>query len=76
MSRWPLPEPMQLALTQAKAGEDEGEVPIGAVVIKDGEVVAFAHNMPRKLHDPTAHAEILAIRGAAQQLGQERLDGC
>ncbi|MFM5893369.1 MAG: nucleoside deaminase [Novosphingobium sp.] len=76
MSRWPLPEPMQQALAQARAGAEEGEVPIGAVVIKDGEVVVWAHNMPRKLNDPTAHAEILAIRWAAQQLGQERLDGC
>lgn len=76
MSRWPLPEPMQLALAQARTGADEGEVPIGAVVIKDGAIIAAAHNAPRALHDPTAHAEVLAIRAAAQQLGQERLDGC
>lgn len=76
MSRWPLPEPMQIALTQARAGESAGEVPIGAVVVKDGVVIAAAHNAPRGLHDPTAHAEVLAIRAAARALGNERLDGC
>lgn len=76
MSRWPLPEPMQLALTEAQAGESAGEVPIGAVVIKDGAVIATAHNQPRGLCDPTAHAEMLAIRAAAKVLGNERLDGC
>ena len=53
-----------------------GEVPIGAVIVKDGVVIAEAHNAPRDLHDPTAHAEILAIRRAAQSLGDERLTGC
>ena len=76
MSRWPLPEPMQLALEQAQAGESAGEVPIGAVVVKDGVVIAATHNAPRTLHDPTAHAEVLAIREAARVLGNERLDGC
>lgn len=76
MSRWPLPEPMKLALEQARAGESRGEVPIGAVVVKDGAVIAAAHNQPRSLRDPTAHAEVLAIRAAAQALGRERLDGC
>lgn len=76
MSRWPLPEPMQLALAEAQAGESAGEVPIGAVVIKDGAVIAAAHNQPRGLQDPTAHAEVLAIRAAALALGNERLDGC
>lgn len=76
MSRWPLPEPMQLALTEAQVGESAGEVPIGAVVVKDGAVIAAAHNQPRGLHDPTAHAEVLAIRAAAAALGNERLDGC
>ena len=76
MSRWPLPEPMQLALEQARTGESAGEVPIGAVVVKGGVVIAAAHNQPRGLHDPTAHAEILAIRAAAAALGNERLDGC
>jgi tRNA(adenine34) deaminase len=76
MSRWPLPEPMQAALDAAREGAAAGEVPIGAVVVKDGVVIARAHNTPRRLHDPTAHAEILAIREAAQLLGNERLDGC
>ncbi|HET9629337.1 MAG TPA: nucleoside deaminase, partial [Novosphingobium sp.] len=76
MTRWPLPEPMRLALEQARKGASEGEVPIGAVVVKDGEVVVMTHNQPRTLHDPTAHAELLAIRRAAQTLGTERLDGC
>lgn len=76
MSRWPLPEPMKLALSEARAGESAGEVPIGAVVVKDGAVIASAHNAPRGLLDPTAHAEVLAIRHAATILGNERLDGC
>ena len=76
MSRWTLPEPMRLALSEAKAGESADEVPIGAVVIKDGVVISAAHNQPRGLHDPTAHAEVLAIRAAALALGNERLDGC
>jgi tRNA(adenine34) deaminase len=67
---------MRLALEQARKGAGEGEVPIGAVIVKDGEVVVMAHNQPRTLHDPTAHAELLAIRRAAQRLGNERLDGC
>ncbi|HEY0959030.1 MAG TPA: nucleoside deaminase [Novosphingobium sp.] len=49
---------------------------MGAVVTRDGVVIAAAHNAPRTLHDPTAHAELLAIRAAAQALGNERLDGC
>ena len=76
MTRWPLPEPMQRALAEAAAAIKAGEVPIGAVVVKDGAVIAAAHNQPRSLVDPTAHAEILAIRAAAQALGSERLEGC
>ena len=76
MSRWPLPEPMQKAFDEARLGESAGEVPIGAVVVKDGAVIAAAHNQPRSLADPTAHAEIQAIRAAAKLLGNERLDGC
>ncbi len=76
MNRWPLPEPMQTALAAAQAGAQAGEVPIGAVVVKDGVVIASAHNAPRGLTDPTAHAEILAIRAAAKVLGSERLEGC
>ena len=76
MTRWPLPEPMLRALEQARKGADAGEVPIGAVVVKGGAVIAAAHNAPRALHDPTAHAEVLAIRAAAAALGNDRLDDC
>ena len=67
---------MRAALDQARAAAVAGEVPVGAVVVKDGAVIAAAHNAPRGLNDPTAHAEILAIRAAAQVLGNERLEGC
>ena len=76
MSRWPLPDPMQAALALARAAVAAGEVPVGAVVVRDGAIIAAAHNGPRTLHDPTAHAEILAIREAARVLGNERLEGC
>ncbi|MEN9683798.1 MAG: hypothetical protein RLZZ427_1549, partial [Pseudomonadota bacterium] len=76
MNRWPLPEPMQAALAAARAAAQAGEVPIGAVIVKDGTVIAVAHNAPRGLNDPTAHAEVLAIREAARVLGSERLEGC
>ena len=76
MTRWPLPEPMHLALTQAQLAAAAGEVPIGAVIVRDGAVIAAAHNLTRAGPDPTAHAELLAIRRAAQALGQERLEGC
>ena len=76
MANWPLPPPMRAALDQARAGAAAGEVPVGAVVVKDGAIIAAAHNAPRVLNDPTAHAEILAIRAAALALGTERLDGC
>ncbi len=76
MNRWPLPEPMVLALAEAKSAAIVGEVPVGAVVVCDGQIIARAHNAPRGTHDPTAHAEILAIRAAAQALGNQRLDGC
>ena len=76
MTRWPLPEPMAQALTEARKGAETGEVPIGAAVVKDGVVLALAHNAPRATHDPTAHAEVLAIREAARILGSERLEGC
>lgn len=76
MTRWPLPEPMQAALEQAQLAADAGEVPVGAVIMRDGKVIARAHNAPRTLADPTAHAEVLALRAAAKALGQERLEGC
>lgn len=67
---------MQAALAQAQLAAKAGEVPVGAVVVRDGAVIAAAHNAPRTLADPTAHAEILALRRAAEALGQERLEGC
>ena len=76
MTRWPLPDPMQAALEQAQLAADAGEVPVGAVMTRNGEVIARAHNAPRTLADPTAHAEVLALRAAAKALGQERLEGC
>ena len=76
MASWTLPQPMQRALDLAEASAAAGEVPVGAVLTRRGEVIAEAHNMPRKTCDPTAHAEILAIRRAAEALGQERLSDC
>lgn len=76
MTRWPLPEPMRMALDQARQAADSGEVPIGAVILKDGRVLATGRNGPRERHDPTSHAEIEAIRAAALALGNERLEGC
>ncbi len=67
---------MAQALAEARKAVDAGEVPIGAVLVKDGKVIATAHNAPRGLCDPTAHAEVLAIRAAAQALGNDRLEGC
>jgi tRNA(Arg) A34 adenosine deaminase TadA len=71
-----LPSAMRAALAAAAGAGAAGEVPVGAVVTLDGTVVATAANAPRALHDPTAHAEILAIRAAAAALGNDRLDGC
>lgn len=72
----PLTAPMRLALDAARKAAAEGEVPVGAVVTRDGEVIAVAANAPRMLHDPTAHAEILAIRAAAKVLRRDRLEDC
>ncbi|MHB0952214.1 MAG: nucleoside deaminase [Allorhizobium sp.] len=66
---------MDLALDEAEAAGKRGEVPIGAVVVLDGKVVAQAGNRTRELNDVTAHAEIAAIRMAAERLGGERLSG-
>lgn len=68
--------PMRHALAAARAAADSGEVPVGAVVMRHGRVIATAANAPRTLADPTAHAEILAIRAAAQLLGRDRLEDC
>ena len=67
---------MPLALAEASAAATRGEVPVGAVVTRNGEVLAQAGNRMRELHDPTAHAETLAIRLACARLGSERLTGC
>ncbi|NBU06885.1 MAG: nucleoside deaminase [Acidimicrobiia bacterium] len=69
-------EAMQLALAEARRAERHGDVPVGAVVVRDGEVVASACNEREFRHDPTAHAELLAMRGAAEKLGRWRLDDC
>jgi tRNA(adenine34) deaminase len=67
---------MRHALAQARAAADAGEVPVGAVVVRDGRVIAAGRNAPIGAHDPTAHAELVALRAAAGQLGNYRLDGC
>lgn len=67
---------MRLALAQAQAAAQAGEVPVGAVVVRAGQCIASAHNTPIHSHDPTAHAEIIALRAAAQQLGNYRLEDC
>ena len=67
---------MDRALELGRAAAAAGEVPVGAVVTRNGAIVGEAHNAPRDLHDPTAHAEILAIRRAAESLGIERLTDC
>ncbi|MGN7771916.1 nucleoside deaminase [Phyllobacterium sp. 22552] len=67
---------MSLALAQAHAAAARGEVPIGAVLVKDGAIISAAGNRTRELNDPTAHAEILVIREACQILADERLTGC
>lgn len=64
---------MDLALEEARAAAERGEVPVGAVIVRDGIVLARAGNRTRELNDVTAHAEILAIRQAAEKLGSERL---
>jgi cytidine deaminase len=67
---------MEAALEEARAAAAAGEVPVGAVVVKDGTILSRARNRMRELTDPTAHAEMLAIRAACAALGSERLMGC
>jgi tRNA(adenine34) deaminase len=67
---------MALALEQAQVAAANGEVPVGAVVVRKGEVIAVGRNAPMADHDPTAHAEIVALRAAAKALGNYRLDDC
>ena len=72
----PLPPFMHRALELAQAAADAGEVPVGAVITKDGVEIAAAANRMRASPDPTAHADMEAIRAAARALGTERLEGC
>ena len=67
---------MQLALAQAELAAQAGEVPVGAVVVQGGQVIATGRNAPIEGHDPTAHAEIAALRAAARALGNYRLPDC
>ena len=67
---------MRIALQEAQKAAAEGEIPVGAVIVKDGEIIAAAHNRRENDHDPTAHAEMLAMRAAARVLGDWRLRGC
>lgn len=77
-TRRPDPDPlfMAAALRQAKAGAERGEVPVGAVIVREGRVIARGSNRPVRTNDPTAHAEVVALRAAARKLGNYRLTGC
>ena len=67
---------MRLALDEARAAAADGEVPVGAVVMRGAEILAVARNRMRELNDPTAHAEMVALRMAAERIGGCRLDDC
>ncbi|AMP15875.1 tRNA adenosine(34) deaminase TadA [Collimonas pratensis] len=67
---------MQQAISQAQNAWALGEVPVGALIVKDGQIIATGFNQPIGNHDPTAHAEIMALRAAATILGNYRLPGC
>ena len=67
---------IRLALQEAEQALAEDEVPVGAVIVQGGRVIAAAHNQREQLHDPTAHAEMIAITQAAESLGDWRLEGC
>lgn len=69
-------EYMRMALEEARFAAAEGETPVGAVLVKDGEIIAKAHNRRENDHDPTAHAEMLCLREGARLLGDWRLRGC
>jgi tRNA(adenine34) deaminase len=68
--------PWDRAFAEARAAAARGETPVGAVVTRDGEILAAAGNRTLELRDPTAHAEVLAIRAACERIGSERLPGC
>lgn len=67
---------MRMALAEAQAAFAENEVPVGAIITRDDQVLASAHNLRETLRDPTAHAEMIAITQAAESLGSWRLEGC
>jgi tRNA(adenine34) deaminase len=67
---------MSRALAEARKASDRGEVPVGAVIVRDGKIIGRGHNRPISKNDPTAHAEILAMRSAARKLENYRLTGC
>lgn len=69
-------ELMQEALKEARLALDEGELPIGCVIARNGSIIARGHNLRQQTNDPTAHAEIVAMRRAAETLGSWRLEGC
>lgn len=71
MNEW-----MSLALAEARQARDAGEIPVGAVLVKDDRLICSAHNQREALHDPTAHAELLCLREGARLLGDWRLRGC
>lgn len=73
---FPLPEPMRAALALATDAASAGEVPVGAVIVRDGQLIAGAANATRAGNDPTAHAEMVAIRAAAAAIGADRLTDC
>ena len=67
---------MRAALEEAQKAADMGEMPVGCVIVKDGEILACGHNLRETTNDPSAHAEIVAMRRAAEKLGSWRLEGC
>lgn len=69
-------ELMQAALEEARCALEEGEAPIGCVIAREGKIIARGHNLREQTNDPTAHAEIIALRRAAEALGSWRLEGC
>jgi len=67
---------MQRAIAEAKAAQEAGEVPVGAAIVKHGELISVGQNRNLRDHDPSAHAEIVALRAAGARLGNHRLEGC
>ena len=67
---------MKIALDEARKAYDEGEIPVGAVIVKNGEIISLGRNDREKTNDATGHAEIVAIREACRKLGGWHLDGC